>query len=261
MIRIGLASSAFPARSPREIMQLALEAGLDGVEWAAGFHLAPGDKGAAQTLMMETLMSRLSIVSYAALYRVSANGENGLGFASILDTASTLQAPILRIFVGQKPLARTVDEEKVRLLEELARLGDLAGERGITLCLSFGKGTSLEEYGAARRLLAKLDHSFVRLAWEPLPGVKLEDASAAIAEFSPRTSLVLARRTDRLGRSSALSAEAEAWKGWIEAFRLGETEPKMSRFILLGGIGDGDEARLHEDAVFLRGVSAPPARR
>lgn len=254
MIRIGLVSSSFSTFSPQDVLKFAANTGFEGIEWAAEAHLQPGDKAAAQSLMMETLMARLSIVSYAALYRVSPGKETGLGFQSLLDTASILQAPILRIFAGHVPYDREQDEARNRLLEELKRLGDLAAQRGITLCLSFGKGTALEEYKAARRLLGELGHAFVRIAWEPLPGARPEESSATIEEFAASTALVIARQTDTHGRGSPLSAEGELWTRRVEAFRSGETEPKMSRFILLGRVGEGDEERLRSDADFLRAL-------
>lgn len=237
-------------------MKFAKEAGLDGVEWAAESHLPPGDKAAAQSLMMATLMARLSIVAYAALYRVRPGMEAGLAFDRLLDTTSALQAPILRIFVGQLPYGKESGKDRESLLAELGRLGDQAGKRGITVCLSFARGTSLENYDAARALLRDLDHPFVRLAWEPLPGRKPEEATAAVQDLTARISLLMARKTDALGRACPLSEDAISWESRVEAYLAGETAPKMSRFILLGRIGEEDESRLKEDAAFLQELVA-----
>jgi hypothetical protein len=236
-------------------MKLALDAGLEGVEWAAEAHLPPGDRAAAEALMMDTLLSRLSIISYAALYRITAGTEHGLGFDAILETASALQSPILRLFVGSAPLAHTDPASRGLLVEEIRRLGDRAAERGITICLSFGRGTFLETYEGARDLLSLLDHPFVRLAWEPLPGTKTEEATAAAQGFVGTTSLLLARKADRLGRSGPLAEDSEAWSQRLDAFRAGETAPKMNRFVLLGRIGEENEERLKEDASFLAAMA------
>jgi hypothetical protein len=256
MIRIGLISSSFSGFSPQDVLKFAAETGFEGVEWAAETHLLPGDKAAAQALMMDTLLARLAIVSYAALYRVCPGQESGLGFQSLLDTATILQSPIIRIYAGRSASGKD-HEGRERLLEELRRLGDLAAARGITICLSFARGTALEEYASARSLLSELGHPFLRLAWEALPGAKSEEASATIGEFAASTSLLIARKTDSQGRGAPLSKEAEVWGRRVEAFRSGETEPKMSRFVLLGRVGEGDEERLRVDADFLRGLVKP----
>lgn len=263
MIRLGLSSQAFPARSPREVIALALDLGLEGVEWAAESHLAPGNSSEAQALLFETLMARLAIVSFAALYRVDPEKESGLGFQALLDTASSLQAPILRIFAGRTAYASAEYAEKFALREELGRLGDLAAKRGITLCLSLSKGTALEDYASATALITELAHPFVRLAWESLPGKAPELGTQAIQGLKAETSLILARSADRRGRAAALDTDCEAWEARLSAFLEGETEPKMSRFVLLGRMGNGDEERLREDAAFLGGLAKaknPPFR-
>lgn len=255
MIRLGLSSQAFPAKSPREVIALALDLGLEGVEWAAESHLSPGDASAAQGLLFETLMARLAIVSFAALYRVDPEGETGLGFGALLDTASALQAPILRVFAGRAAYATAGQVEKDALKAKLQHLGDLAARRGITLCLSLSRGTALENYASAQALITDLAHPFVRLAWEALPGRPPEEGSRTLEGLKGETSLLLARSADRQGLASSLETNRDAWDRRIGAFLAGETAPKMSRFILLGRMGSDDEARLREDAAFLGGLA------
>lgn len=255
MIRLGLSSQAFPARSPRDVIALALDLGLEGIEWAAESHLAPGKASEAQALLFETLMARLAIVSFAALYRVDPARENGLGFTALLDTASSLQAPILRIFAGRLAYAKADPAERKALKAEVHRLGDLSAERGITLCLSLCRGTALEDYASAQVLIAELAHPFVRLAWEAMPGRPSEEGTATLEGLKAETALVLARSADSQGQASSLAAEVEAWDRRVGAFLAGETAPKMSRFILLGRMGNDDEAMLREDAAFLGGLA------
>jgi hypothetical protein len=255
MIRLGLSSQAFPAMTTKEILKLAVEAGLEGVEWAAESHLPPGDNSAAQNLMMETLMAGLSVVSYSALYRVRPGEESGLAFKSLLDTTQSLHAPILRVFAGDHPWSKSGPEAREAIVSELKRLGDLAAERGITVCLSLSRGTAVEDYAEAEALLDALAHPFVRLAWEALPGGRGEEATAAVERLTARTSLLLARRSDRLGRSSPLAGDGDEWQKRFRAYLAGEAEPKMSRFVLLGRIGDADVARLREDSAYLSSVT------
>ena len=263
MIRLGLTSQAFPILNASEVAAVASKAGLEGIEWAAESHLAPGDHGLASALLMQTLMARLTIVSFAALYRVQPGLESGLGFDALLETASAIQCPILRIFVGAKPWTRMTEEERRALRSELLRLGDRAGARGVTVALSFSRGTALEDYRSAEELLGLAEHAFIRLAWEPLAGIPAEEADAALARLSARTALVLARHADRRGRGGPLSEDASLWEGRIDAFQKGEVEPKMSRFVLLGRIGESDAERVNEDAGFLASVvkARNPARR
>ena len=263
MVRLGLSSQAFPVLNTAEVSGLAAKAGLEGIEWAAESHLMPGDPRAASTLLMETLMARLAIASYAALYRVLPGAEAGLAFEALLGTAMAIQSPILRIYAGSKPWTKMQAEARKALADELLRLGSLAGEKGVTVALTLSRGTALEDYRCAEELLSEVDHAFIRVAWEPLPGVAVEEADAALGRLSSRTALILARRADRLGRSGPLAQEAQVWERRIAAYLATETEPKMSRFVLLGRIGEADEARVNEDSGFLSSVirSRNPGRR
>lgn len=263
MIRLGLSSQAFPILSTAEVSGLAAKAGLEGVEWTAESHLMPGDSGASSTLLMETLMARLTIASYAALYRVLPGAEAGLAFESLLGTAMAIQSPILRIYAGSKPWTKMQTGDRKALAAELLRLGALAGEKGVTVALTLSRGTALEDYRCAEELFSEVDHAFIRVAWEPLPGIAAEAADAALGRLSARTALVLARRVDRLGRSGPLAEEAQVWEGRMAAFLASETEPKMSRFVLLGRIGEADEGRVTEDSAFLSSVlrARNPGRR
>lgn len=263
MVRLGLSSQAFPMLSTSEVSSLASAAGLEGIEWAAESHLAPGDPHTASALLMETLMARLSIASFAALYRVQPGSEAGLAFEPLLGTAAAIQSPVLRIYAGTKPWTKMPAGDRRALGDELVRLGDIAGERGITVALTLSRGTALEDYRCAEELFSDVDHAFVRVAWEPLPGISMEEADAALGRLSPRTALILARRSDRLGRSGPLSGEAPVWERRVSAYLASETEPKMSRFVLLGRIGESDAERVKEDAGFLATVvtARNPARR
>jgi 3-dehydroshikimate dehydratase len=255
MIRLGLSSQALLTSTTEEVLAFARDAGFEGIEWAGEAHVASGNKAGAEALMLATLMAGLSVVSFAPLYRVCAEGENGLGFASILETASILQSPVVRIFAGTKPLSRMSEAERDSLCGELSRIGDLAGARGVSLCLSLGRNTGLDNYAAAAALFAKLRHPFVGLAWEALPGSSPIEATAALENSGAAVRLLLARSADRGGRSSPLSEQAEDWKRRLELYRSTEPDPKLSRFVLLGRTGGSDEGRLREDLAALTALT------
>lgn len=255
MIRVGLSSQALLTRSPSEVLALAKAAGLDGVEWAGEAHVPTGDGAAQDRLLMDTLRAGLTVASIASLYRVTPGAEQGLGFESLLAGAVRLQAPVLRVYAGALPAARLSPAEREALRGELSRLGDLAGKRGVTICLSLGRNTSLDNYAAAIGVVEGAAHPFVRLAWEPLPGVEAAKATAALESAARGVGLLLAKRSDRDGKGGPLSEEGEAWRLRLEAYRRGEGDPSMSRFVLLGRVGEDDEGRLREDAAFLRSLA------
>jgi hypothetical protein len=254
MIRLGLCSGACITRDIESVIAVALAARLEAIEWAADVHIGAADVKGAENAMMATLIAGLTTASYATLYRAGSEEDDFSHFDSLLHIASILQAPIMRLFAGA---------EDRSLVSVLGRLGDRAAERGITLCLSMSRGTCLDGYDRALRLTREVDHDFVRLAWEDLPGAASRSASTALELAGPIAALVIARCSSRDGRPVAIAADEEAWLERISAFKRSELDPKMGSFVLLGAArteGSPGEESLSADAESMRGLIARAAR-
>jgi len=249
MIRLGLCSGACITRDIPGVLAAASAARLDAVEWAADAHVGSGDRKAAEDAMMSTLRSGLTTAAYATLYQ--AGGEQGdfRRFDALLAIASTLQAPLMRVYTVAGPIER----------EPLLRLGDRAAEKGIRLCLSMGRGTSLDSYERLAGLLERVQHDFIRVAWEDLPGSKSDEATAALEGAGAFAGLVVARCAGRDGRPRAVATDEGAWRKRLQAFKRAEMDPKMGSFVLLGASrpegAAGDES-LAADASTLRAIIA-----
>lgn len=259
MIRIGLSSSAFLTLGARDVIAAAAESGVDAIEWAGGIHIPQGDTEAASGAMMGTLRAGLTTASYAPLYRAEPGGELGLRFESVLETALRLQAPIVRIFFGGDSAACREREGRALLAAEARRLGDRAARQGVTVCLSLGRNTCMDRYRSAIELVAEIDHPFVRLAWEALPGGAAGECSSALEEAGSSVAMLLVRRIARDGSVGSLREEEADWRRRLAAFKKAEFDPKMGRFVVIGavsaGAGNGLDAvipALAEDAALVR---------
>jgi hypothetical protein len=138
-------------------------------------------------------------------------------------------------------------------------LGDRAARKGITLCLSMGRGTCLDRYDRAQSLIEATGHDFVRLAWEDLPGARAEEATTALKGIGRLAGLVVAHCAGRDGRTRPVSEELGAWRERLAAFKLAESDPKMGSFVFLGAPreeGKPGEESLAADANALRAIVA-----
>lgn len=251
MIRLGLCSGACITRDVPEVIKTAARAGLDAIEWETNLHVAAGDLRSAEETMMATLQAGLTTASLASIYGAGGSDEGHKRFGTLLATASAMHAPLLRIYVSAS-VAELRD-----LASELTVLGDLAAEKGITLCLSFGRKTFLDHYDRARSLLAAVRHDFVKLAWEDLPGTLHAEATTALEDFGRAAGLLVARCAAKDGSALPLAREAEAWRERLRAFKLSEPDPKMGSFVFLGATraeGQEGEDSLSEDAGSLRSL-------
>jgi len=230
MIRVGLSSTALLTRGYRDVIDAAKGAGLDAVEWAGEAHAPLCDSEASQQIMIDTLRAGLTVASWAPLYRLGLSGEHGLRFEALLGASGALQAPCIRVYVGLP--SDSLDS----LAAEARRLGDLAAEKGLTLCLSFGRATWLSSYKAAWALLAAVDHPFVRLAWEPLPGVASEESTRALESLAPMTAMLIVRSLGRDGHPARPEIDEAQWRRRLAAFANSGGDPDMSRFALIGAV-------------------------
>jgi hypothetical protein len=260
MVRLGLCSGAYINRDARGVIGAAVAARLDAIEWAADAHIGIGDHKAAERLMMETLSAGLTTASYATLYRVGPDdGELGR-FDALLETASILHAPIMRLYawgnsVDADDSAGSRYKAFSARVSQFQRLGDRAAAKGITLCMSMGRGDCLERYARAIRLVGAIDHEFVKMTWEDLPGATAEDATSALVRLGRHAALIIARCAAKDGKP--LPLVPEDWKARIQSFKRCEGDHKMSKFVLLGASRPEDPAgdlSLAADAAALRSL-------
>jgi len=257
MIRIGLCSGALLALGTDEIIKAAKDAGLDAIEWSADAHIRPGDARVAVETMMATLRAGLTLSSYASIYRAGSDDE-GLGrFQALLDTASAMYAPNLRIFAPTKAAGQKL--AVAGLAGELRRLGDKAAVRGVTVCMSLGRNTWLDDYPAALALVARAAHPFVRLAWEDLPASSGEEASVALEKAGADVALVIARCVDRAGRAIGIAGSDDEWRRRMAAFKRSERDPKMGSFALIGSAQDAEALAVEARALrsLVKEIEAP----
>jgi hypothetical protein len=257
MIRLGLCSSACITRNAKEVIAIAAAAGLDAIEWAQDVHIGSGDMHVAEELMITTLTAGLTTASYSTLYRAGAADEGYRHFDALLAVAALLQAPILRIYACCERRSDAQPQRRSELVAELKRLGDRAAKKGITLCISMGRGTGFSNYDLALSLVAEAKHPFVRLAWEDLPEASSAEASAALERVKNEAGIIIARQADRDGKPRTIAADLEAWRYRLASFRSAETEPRIGSFVLLGAQraeGEAGSASLAADTAALRGL-------
>jgi len=267
MIRLGLCSGACITRDMGDVIKTAQAAGLDAIEWSAEAHVATGDFATAEATMIATLTAGLTIASYATLYRAGCEDESLARFDTALKTAMTLQSPIMRIYTCASGLIGSALERESELVSRLRSLGDRAAEKGITLCLSMGRGTCIDRYERGLSLVKAAAHDYLRLAWEDLPLTRSGDATAALEDIGPLAGLAIARCIGRDGVLRPVSSDLDAWRSRVKAYKLAGMDPRMGRFVMLGAMraeGAEGDASLATDAGVLRGMIAelePPKKR
>jgi hypothetical protein len=256
MFRIGLSSSVFPDSSPDEVIGRAKELGFDGIEWTGKVHLGSGDRERASALLMSTLRAGLTIASCAPVEAYSAASEDTADIEKALETARSINAPIVRLGFGRG--CRAEGRQRVIFLDKLRRIGDLAGSFGISLAFSPAAGTPLDSLAEALCLADELSHPFVSLSWELLAD-KPDEETTTLIEDDPGAFTLLRMGSGRVGAwklgSGALDLEPELWERILRAYSGKPGSSQVGCFALLGRDRIDNEAGLQflaEDLAFAR---------
>lgn len=166
MIRPGLVSVTFRDRSPEQIVDLARQARLEGIEWGGDVHVPHGDVQRGRHVRRWTIEAGLIVTSYGSYYRVGH--EEPVPFERVLETALALQAPVVRVWAGRRGSGDADEAYRRRVVEESRRICDLALQAGLRVAYEFHDRTLTDTNESALRLLQEVAHEAIATYWQPL---------------------------------------------------------------------------------------------
>lgn len=163
MLTTGVVSVTFRPLLPDQILSLASQAGLDGVEWGSDIHVPVENPDHAARVGQMTCAARLRTVSYGSYFK--AGYSDPASFADVVTAAKALGAPNIRIWAGQKGSAE--EENRAAVADSIRACAEACAEAGMTVSLEFHPGTLTDHYESARRLVDEVAHDSLRLYWQP----------------------------------------------------------------------------------------------
>lgn len=253
-MKTGLASVTFRKLAPAEIVKLAAQAGLDGIEWGGDAHVPPGDLEAARTVRDMTARAGLAVASYGSYYRAGKSAGEGLVFETVLATARALGAPIVRAWAGTQASAEVSPESRAALAAELRRLGDAARAEGILVALEFHSRTLTDTAESAAQLMRETEHPHVRLYWQPPVGRAGDECCADLRRLAGYLTHLHVQSHDPISRArQSLAAGAPAWRRYLE---IAAASPAARHYALLEFVAGGTMQQFLEDAAVLRRLAA-----
>lgn len=170
MIYTGVVSVTFRKLSPKEIVELASKAGLDGIEWGGDVHVPHGDTACAREVYKMTNESGLKVASYGSYYRLGGKKEGAQTFESVLETAVELKVPVIRVWAGNIASADADENWWQSVIEESFKIASLAQKENIKLAYEYHGNSLTDTSASALRLLKGVNHNNMRSYWQPLSG-------------------------------------------------------------------------------------------
>jgi 3-dehydroshikimate dehydratase len=186
MIRPGICSVTLAEQTPREVLQTAIEAGLQGIEWWGKDHVPHGEIDTARRVGEQTRAAGLEVPSYGSYYRAGVSEDEGLSFASVLETAHALGAPMIRIWAGNQNGIDASAAHVQAVIDDTRRIADLAAARDTSVVFEYHGGSLTDRNDTAVRFAAQVEHPNVYFSWQPPHGYTLEHCLEGLQALLPR---------------------------------------------------------------------------
>ncbi len=255
MIAPGLCSVTFRSLSADDVIRVACGAGVVGIEWGADVHAPPGGGPTIAALAARSRDAGLEVVSYGSyLGMAPPDGADDAGVDAVLETASALGSPMVRIWTEFGVTPASSDAERRRVTERTGALVDRIADHGLLAALEFHPATLTETAASASRLLDALVRPTLRTHWQPDPTLP---PGAALDELSLVTAHLAYLHVFAWGQSGIDDrhplAEGEAL--WVPALTLADREGVPipgRRYALCEYVRDDDPEQFAADARTLR---------
>lgn len=180
-MKTGLTSVSFRKLSVDEIIALAKEAGVDGIEWGSDVHVPPQDIDYVKEVAEKTKKAGLEVISYGSYYYLGS-GED---FAPYIDAAKALGTDTIRIWGGKKEKWELSGVEYEALVSEMHEIGLAAALADITVCLEYHGHSITATAEDAAEFVKAVGLSSVRLYWQAIIGRSMENNLADIDIVAP----------------------------------------------------------------------------
>lgn len=209
----GLCSVSFRNLAIDEVVRLAADDGLIGIEWGSDVHVPVGDLEKAAQARKVTLDAGLDPASYGTYLR-TGDGNSAQHLRDIVETTSALGASNIRIWAGPRGLSSShaAPEQFDAAVYEIRAICQMAAEREITVSLEFHADTLADDGPSTARLLAAVDHPALFTYWQPTPGIDLATSLAEIDQLGAHISHVHVFNRDVNKSRGSIEAVYDYWQ-------------------------------------------------
>ncbi|MCI8624262.1 MAG: sugar phosphate isomerase/epimerase [Provencibacterium sp.] len=243
----GLVSVTFRELSPKAILALAKQAGLEALEWGGDIHVPAGEIETARQVGEETRAAGLAVLSYGSYYRLCAQDPPEKTFMPVLETAQALGAPNIRIWAGGKTPEEADAAYRQAAARELELVCGLAGKAGLTVSLEYHRGTLTQTAPSALALIEAAASPNLSLYWQPNPDISYAQNLEELRAVKGRLShLHVFHWRNPENTRYPLAEGAQEWRGYIE-------EAGKDHGYLMEFVRDSKTEQFLEDARVLQG--------
>lgn len=245
MLKSGLVSVTYRALSHREVIDLAVAAGLELIEWGSDVHAPAGDAERLADIVAYSRERGVACCSYGTYFRLGHDPLDALG--AYIAAARVLGTRVLRIWAGCKDFTNMTEEDCTHMIEQARRAAELAEREGVVLCFEWHRDTMTSTLEGALRLVESVNSPALRLYWQPSQYRSFEQNLAEAARVAPYVVNLHVFEWQMDGKTllrRPLSAGQKVWARYLACF--GNTQHALLEFV-----PDDDPALLGREAAVL----------
>lgn len=243
-MKAGLVSITFRQLKPAEIIALCQKCGLGGVEWGGDVHAPHGDLQAARQVLELSRASNLEVAAYGSYYRAGESPSEGLKWEQVLASARAMEAPLIRVWAGNRGSGEADEAYFGRVIDDLRRICQ-ASE--IPVACEFHGGTLCDSGQASRRVMEAVAHPRLKMLWQPANGASIEARLSDLRVVAPWLANLHAFQWGPGGDKRELSEGEAEWKEYLR-----ELDDGVERWALLEFVRHDSPEQLEKDARTLR---------
>lgn len=160
-MKTGMTSLTFRNHSIEDVIRIAKEAGIDGIEWGAKEQHAVSEENIEKIkrLSKEAGIEIFSLGSYCYMLDLE-------DCIRTVDMAVKLSAPVIRVWAGQKSPQDCSEEEFNLIVSNTKVMAEYAEKYGIMLGFEFHRNSLTETAEGAVRLIKAVDRDNVKTYWQ-----------------------------------------------------------------------------------------------
>jgi sugar phosphate isomerase/epimerase len=249
----GLCSITLRSLAADEVLDVAVRAGVEGIEWGADGHAPPGGGSELTALSARCRDAGVEVVSYGSYLGFGpppADDESDVN--AVLESAQALGAPMVRIWTELGVTPDSPADDRQRVVERTAIFVDAIAAHGLTAAVEFHPWTLTHTADSANVLLDSLPD--LKTHWQPDPALSTTDALAELGRVTHRLAHlhVFTWGPEGIGARRALDDGAALWpSAFAIAARNAESFGGL-RYALCEYVRDDDPEQLVADVRTLR---------
>ena len=217
MLRIGLTSVTFRQSSASEVIGYCKNCGIGAIEWGSDVHVPVDDVFNAEQIKKECNDEGITVSSYGTYYRCGTYEDGVKEFAKYIEIARILEAPTLRIWIGNRNFKEGDEEYIEAIVSEVQMLCDLAGKENMEIAGEFHIGTLCNTGESALEMVKRVNRENFGMYFQYDWNISLEQNCENLKSFLPILKNVHVFHYGNNGRHSLGEGDGERfWRKAIE---------------------------------------------